>query len=262
MPVSAASAAAQLSMKRARGKTTFFLNVQIEVACAARVSAVDWIGGDRGGTEFLHTSNGRAWSGNPRKTVRDRHHRVRRSLQKKALKGTRSTRRRCRTILKRLSGKERPFQAAENHAISKRVVQDAIEMRAGICLEDLTGIRGRTIVAKAVRRDHSGWSFFQLRTCVEYKANIAGIPVEIVQPHYTSQSRSRGGCLGPRRGKHFACEACGHEADADRNAADNLRLLAMSVTHPGGPRCSLPQGTTTGCSEAPGLGRGEVYITA
>jgi Transposase IS200 like len=36
------------------------------------------------------------------------------------------------------------------------------EMRAGICLEDLTGIRGRTIVSKAVRRDHSAARRLQL----------------------------------------------------------------------------------------------------
>jgi putative transposase len=150
--------AAQLSMKRARGKITFFLNVQIEVECDSPVSPVDWIGGDMGRTDIMHTSNGRSWSGNLRKTIRDRHHRIRRSLQKKASKGTRSTRRRCRTILQRLSGKERRFQAAENHAISKCIVQDAVEMRAGICLQDLTGIRDRTSVPKAVRRDHSGWS--------------------------------------------------------------------------------------------------------
>jgi putative transposase len=104
--------------------------------------------------------------------------------------------------LKRLSGKERRFQATENHATSKRVVQDAIEMRAGICLEDLSGIRGRTIVP--VRRDHSGWSCFPLRTLVEHKVNIAGIPVAIVQPYYTSQVCSRCGCLGTRRGERFA----------------------------------------------------------
>jgi putative transposase len=245
---------AQLSMKRAaRGKTTFFLNIQIEVDCDAQVAPVDWIGGDMGRTDILHTSNGRSWSGNLRKTIRDRHHRVRRSLQKKASKGTRSTRRRCRVILKRLSGREGRFQAAENHAISKSIVQDAVEMCAGICLEDLTGIRGRTNVPKAVRRDHSGWSFFQLRTFVEYKANIAGIRVEIVEPHYTSQTCSRCGSLGTRRGKVFICEACGHRADADRNAADNLRLLGMSVTHPRGPCCPLPQGTTTGYLESPRL---------
>jgi Putative transposase DNA-binding domain len=113
-------------------------------------------------------------------------------------------------------------------------------------------MRGRTIVAQAVRTDHSGWRFFQLRTCVAYKAHITGIRVEIVQPHSTGQSCSRCGPLGTRRGKHFACEACGQEADADRNAADNLRLLGTFVTPPGGPCCSLPQGTTTGCS-APGF---------
>jgi putative transposase len=121
----------------------------------------------------------------------------------------------------------------------------------GSVSKDLTGIRGRTIVAKAVRRDHSGWSFFQLRTVVGYKANIAGIPVEIVQPHDTSQSCSR--CSGTRRGKDFAYEACGHAADTDRNAVDNLRLLGMSITTPGGPCCSLPQGTTTGYLESPRL---------
>jgi putative transposase len=92
--------------------------------------------------------------------------------------------------VKRLSGQERRFQAAENHAISKLVVEDALERRAGIRLEEETGIRGRTIVAKAVRRDHSGWSFFQLRTCVAYRAHFAGIRVEIVQPHDTGQSCS------------------------------------------------------------------------
>jgi putative transposase len=128
-------------------------------------------GGDRGRTNILHTSNGRAWCGNLRKTIRDRHHRVRRSLQNKASKGTSSTRRSHRPILKRLSGQERRFQAAENHAVSKRSVEDALEMRAGICLEEETGIRGRTIVAKAVCGDHSGWSFFQLWRFVAYKAN-------------------------------------------------------------------------------------------
>jgi putative transposase len=112
--------------------------------------------------------------------------------------------------------------AAGNHAISKRVVEDALERRAGICREEETGIRGRTIVAKAVCRDHSGWSFFQLRTCVAYKANIAGIRVEKVA--------RAAALLGRAEGKHFACEACGQEADADRNAADNLRLLGQRAS--------------------------------
>jgi putative transposase len=110
---------------------------------------------------------------------------------------------------------------------------------------------GRTIVAKAVRRDHSGWSFFQLAACVAYKANIAGIPVEIVQPHSTGQSCSRCGPLGTRRAKDFACEACGHAADAERGRQS--ASVGMSVTPPAGPCCSLPRGTTTGCLASPRL---------
>jgi hypothetical protein len=45
-------------MKRARGKTAVFLKVRIEVECDQRVSPIDWIGGDGGRTDILHTSNG------------------------------------------------------------------------------------------------------------------------------------------------------------------------------------------------------------
>jgi IS605 OrfB family transposase len=244
---------AQLTARRRKGRTEYGLNIQIEVACAAPIEPTDWIGGDMGRIDILHTSNGRAWSGNLRKVTRDRFHRVRRSLQIKASKGTRSTRRRCRRILHRLSGRERRFQAAENHAIAKRVVQDAVGMRAGICLEDLTGIRGRTNVPKRVRSDHSGWSFHQLRQFVAYKSEIAGVPLEIVDPRYTSKSCSRCGCIGARHGKVFACDVCGHRADADRNAADNLRTWGLSVNGPTGPHCALPKGTVTGSLQSPWL---------
>jgi len=119
-------------------------------------------------------------------------------------------------------------------------------------------VGAQSLRRRSARRTTRAGASFQLRTCVAYKADIAGIRVEIAQPHSTGQSCSRCGPLGTRRGKDFACEACGQEADADRNAADNLRLLGTFVTHPGGPCCSLPQGTTTGCS-APGFSRGDGY---
>jgi hypothetical protein len=61
--------------------------------------------------------------------------------------------------LQRLSGRERRFQAAEDHAISKCMIQDALELRASICFEDLAHIRDRAKVSKAERRAHHGWSF-------------------------------------------------------------------------------------------------------
>jgi len=76
---------------------------------------------------------------------------------------------------------------------------------------------------------------------------------------YGSQVCSRCGCLGTRRGKRFACEACGHEADADRNAADNLLLLGMSIMHPGGPSLLPSTRNDDGLLKAAGFSRGEVY---
>lgn len=237
---------AQLVERRGRRTTSFYLNVQIEVACADLIAPTDWIGGDMGRTDVLHTSTGRSWADGHRKAVRERYQRVRRSLQRKASKGTRSTRRRCRAVLQRLSGRERRFYAAENHAISRSVVHDALRLRAGICIEDLAGIRMRTMVSRALRLEHAGWSFYQLRRFLTYKALIVGVPLLAVDPAWTSQSCSHCGCLGIRERKVFCCDACGHRADADRNAADNLRLMGMSVTHPRGPCCPLPKGTGQG----------------
>jgi putative transposase len=237
---------AQLVERRGRRTTSFYLNVQVEVACADPITPVDWIGGDMGRTDVLHTSTGQSWAGGHRKAVRERYQRVRRSLQRKASKGTRSTRRRCRAVLQRLSGRERRFHAAENHAISRSVVQDALRLRAGICIEDLAGIRLRTMVSRALRWEHAGWSFYQLRGFLTYKAWLAGVPLLTVDPAWTSQSCSICGCLGIRDRKVFRCDVCGHRADADRNAADNLRLMGMSVTHPRGPCCLLPKGTVQG----------------
>lgn len=73
-----------------------------------------------------------------------------------------------------------------------------------------------TTVPKAVRRDHSGSSFFQLRRIIEYEAHIAGIRVAIMPPHYTSQI-----CF---RGKLFICEA--KRRAAEKGALIGPRLEA------------------------------------
>ncbi|MGB8688475.1 MAG: hypothetical protein WCD53_14195 [Microcoleus sp.] len=65
-------------------------------------------------------------------------------IQQKATKGTRITRRRCPELLKRLSGKEKRFQALVNHTISHRIVTRAKNKNQVIALEDQTGIRERT----------------------------------------------------------------------------------------------------------------------
>jgi IS605 OrfB family transposase len=182
----------------------------------------DYLGVDLGEKNIATTSDGEIMTNEVVETNRQRHQRMRRELQ---LKGTKSTRRK----LKALSGKQRRFQADVNHQISKRLVATAQRTNRGIALEDLTGIHTQTRVkGKERRAQRSNWSFAQLRTFIEYKAKMAGIPVGIVDPAYTSQRCSVCGHIEAANRKsqgEFLCCACGHTAHADVNAAKNISGL-------------------------------------
>src|SRR4029453_3212183 len=75
---------------------------------------------------------------------RDHFTRMRATLQHKDSEGTRSTRRRCRQLLARLSGCGRRVQTQPNHCIAKTLVETAQTQQAALAFEDLTGIRERT----------------------------------------------------------------------------------------------------------------------
>jgi putative transposase len=122
----------------------YYIHIQLKDAPPDPLKASNVIGVDFGRTDIAVTSEGEKWSGKETTSTRDRFANTRQSLQSKASKGTRSTRRRCRNILKRLSGKERRYQADQNHVISKRIIQRAIETKSIVAIEDLTGIRERT----------------------------------------------------------------------------------------------------------------------
>ena len=114
-----------------------------------------------------------------------------------------------------------------NHTISKTIVEKARILNKGIAIEDLTHIRERTTVRKAQRRKHHSWAFFQLRSFLEYKAKLAGVPLKVVNPRYTSKICNVCRHLGNRNGKHFSCPNCGNVADADTNAAKNIAQLGL-----------------------------------
>ena len=76
----------------------------------------------------------------------------------------------------------------------------------------------------------SGWSFAQLRSFIAYKAQLAGIPVIIVNPKHTSQECSQCGHVARsnrRSQARFSCTQCGYTANADYNAACNIRSRAL-----------------------------------
>jgi predicted transposase len=80
----------------------FYLHIQLTDEAPDPIKAHKVIGVDLGRTDIAVTSEGDSWSGSEIKNARDKFSKVRASLQKKASKGTRSTRRRARNILKRL----------------------------------------------------------------------------------------------------------------------------------------------------------------
>ncbi|MGY2879305.1 RNA-guided endonuclease InsQ/TnpB family protein [Thermostichus sp. MS-CIW-25] len=209
------------------------------------------LGVDFGRTDIAHTSEGDNWNGQQLNKVRDHYSRLRAALQRKASKGTRSSRRRCRQLLQRLSGKERRFQVWVNHRISKAIVSRAKATNSAIALEDLTGIRtpsrwrerervNQQPRSKAERRRANSWAFYQLRQFLEYKALRAGVALILVPPAYTSQTCHRCLHIHPdpaqsyRSGKKFKCGHCGWEGDADLNGANVIALLGAAVNQPRG----------------------------
>jgi putative transposase len=236
-------------VKRKDGSYSIQICVEAEPSPPQRTGRV--LGVDLGRTDIAHTSDGDNWNGQQLNRVRDRYSRLRAVLQRKASKGTRSSRRRCRELLQRLSGKERRFQSRQrcvaktwvNHRISKAIVSRAKTTNSAIALEDLTGIRERVNQqprSKAERRRTNNWAFYQLRMFVVYKAAIAGVPVVLVPPAYTSQTCHRCLHIHPdptqsyRSGEKFKCGHCGWEGDADLNGANVIALLGAAVNQPRG----------------------------
>jgi IS605 OrfB family transposase len=201
----------------------FFLYATVDVPEDAPIEPKDFLGVDLGIVNLAADSDGTTYSGEDVERVRRRHHRNRKRGQSK---GTRGAKKR----LKRLARREANFRRHVNHCISKTIVSRAKDTGRGIVLEDLKGIRDRTTVRARDRAKHLGWSFFQLRSFVEYKAALVGVPVVTVDPRNTSRTCSVCGYCDKANRKtrdSFLCLHCGYSAMADLNAALNLRIQGL-----------------------------------
>lgn len=144
--------------------------------------------------------------------IHQKYKHIRRKLQKK-LKYK---------AVKNIKNKESRIVRDLNHKISNKLVKEAKRQNTGIVLEELTGIRKNKKQAKSFKYALHSWSFYQLKTFIEYKAKLQGIPVVKIDPRYTSQQCSKCGLLGERNNKQFKCPHCGHVEHADVNAAFNI----------------------------------------
>jgi IS605 OrfB family transposase len=201
----------------------FYLLCTIEMPEEAPIEPVDVLGVDLGIVNIATDSTGETFSGGGVEKARKHYSRRRAGLNRV---GTKSARRRLSKVRKR----EANFRRNENHRISKQIVAKAKATGSAIALEDLKGIRDRVSVKKPQRNRHAGWSFLQLRSFVEYKARLAGVPIVMVDPRDTSRTCVEcGHCEKANRKSRasFECCHCGHSANADLNAARNIRAKAV-----------------------------------
>ena len=170
------------------------------------------LGIDLGVNNLAVTSDNRFFHSAQVKQIKRKFKFLRSKLQAKR---TRSSRR----LLKKISGKEKHFMAWINHNISKEIVSSFDGGK--IVMENLKGIR-KVRRGKKMNYWISNWSFFQLQSFIQYKAEIKGIEFVKVRPNYTSQICSKCGQLGSRSGCSFVCFHCGFSLNADLNASRNL----------------------------------------
>lgn len=213
-------------------KGKFYLFQTIDAPEENVVDVEEFIGVDFGLTDIVVTSDGVKYSADGLNKYREHQQKVRSSIQAKADTSKRSTKRNCRKLSKRLQGKERTHSQIINHTIAKSIILSAKESSKGVAIEDLTNIRLTSKRRNKKFRTKLGkWSFGQLRSFLEYKGLLYGVSVVVVNPRYTSQTCNVCKHLGKRTNKHFKCNNCGNDMDADINASLNIATLGRAVNH-------------------------------
>ncbi|GAA5261525.1 RNA-guided endonuclease InsQ/TnpB family protein [Methanocalculus sp. MC3] len=218
-----------LDLKRVRGqadlvliKNHFYLLIVFDIPEEPQIEPEEILGVDLGIVNIATTSTGEIFSGETCTESRKKYTRIKGILQSV---GTWN----AKKHLKKLSKKERRFKNDTNHCISKQIVTEAKDTQSGIALEDLTGIRDRVPGFKALKGAIGKWAFYEIANYIRYKAHLAGIPVYLVDPKYTSQQCSACGHINRENRKtqsEFCCLQCGYTDNADINAAKNIASRA------------------------------------
>ena len=218
-------------------KGKFYLFQTVDVPEEDVKDIEEFIGCDFGLTTIIATSDGINHSAEWLNTYREHRQKVRSSIQAKADTSKRSTKRNCRKLSKRLSGKERTTANLINHTISKSIVASAKEQGKGISIEDLTNIRFTSKRKNKKFRTKLGkWNFSDLRAKLEYKSLLNGVKLVVVNPAYSSQTCHSCKHIGKRTNKVFKCTNtnCNVDTiDADFNASKVISLLGQTVNSVG-----------------------------
>lgn len=117
----------------------------------------------------------------------------------------------------RLSRERERYTEYVTDKVSREIVDFVSEFEdAGIVLEDLTDYR------EHAENPIHDWPYDKIQTKISYKATDASIPVDSVDPSYTSVRCRKCGSEGDRDGTEFYCSSCDYEVHADVNGAINI----------------------------------------
>ena len=139
--------------------------------------------------------------------------------------------------------KESPFAREVNHSISQPMVGKAHDSARGFAREAWGAIRDRVPASRRQPATLPGGSFHDLRAQLEYKAALAGVPVDMVDPRHSSRTCPSCGGLDnrnrPSQAK-FLSVACGLAGLADQIAAGNIsRRAVVNLPHAAGLTAQL-----------------------
>jgi len=212
-------------------RTLIFTNAPLPVK---RQSTGSVVGIDRGVSHTLTTSNHEhidipKENAGTRRQYNQLQRKLARQDRTNEARGERtakfSSNRRKRTVaeLKRIASKEARRREDWVHQTTTKLVRE----HDLIVFEDLS-VRNMTRRGKFKRGLNrailqQNWSMFL--TTLQYKAKLAGVEVVLVNPAYTSQACNACGHIAKENRESqavFRCVKCGHEANADVNAALNI----------------------------------------
>lgn len=124
--------------------------------------------------------------------------------------------------IKTLNNKEQRWMTDKDHKTSRQIIEFAkINNVSVIRLEKLANIRNSARKSRKNEKNLHTWSFYRLAKFIEYKAKLAGILVEYVNPKYTSQICPNCSVKNKVRDRNYRC-SCGYHTHRDRVGAINI----------------------------------------
>lgn len=124
--------------------------------------------------------------------------------------------------IKRINNKEQRIMKDIDHKISHDIIKTAVAHDVKIIkLERLANIRSTTRTSRKNNHSLHTWSFYRLAQYIEYKAKLAGIKVEYVNPAYTSQRCPICGNVHHANDRNYTC-SCGFHSHRDLLGAMNI----------------------------------------